>query len=242
MLRDGKGVRVDEALCTLDHVERLLEALGLDDALAGGDDAVGLVHVGAVLGGVAHALDVGRVVDEVDTLAGRADGLEMAEGFTHPVHDAALLDQRLHVRTAGDEDGVEERGTHAFEVVVGLHALAGLLAFAVGKDVLALRADGEGHGARALECSDNAVVGDWVVAVRDQNGDAARDDRGRFRLEVSLRESSGLLAVVETKLLRRCGSTGLLSNCLRETEVNHAKALGHAVVDEGIIAVVKLER
>jgi hypothetical protein len=128
-------------------------------------------------------------------------------------------------------------------VVVGLDALgAAVLVLAGGVDGSAAGADGVGQGAGALESADHGVVSDRVVAVGDDDGDTTGLDGGHLRHKVGLAETLGLLAVVGAAfLLRDLVGADELGDLLGEAEVDVAQALGHLVVDPGVVAVVELE-
>ena len=186
MLRDLESVVVKEVLSALDHLQTLLEALRRHLSHSNDTIAVGDLAGDREL----HAGDLAGHLDELDGLAGRADGFEVAVGFTDPVHGAALLLQRLdRLRAAGDEDAVEHGAAHALEVVVGFDALGAVLVLARGVDGRAAGADGVGQGASTLESADHGVVGDRVVSVGDHDGNAARLDGGDFGHEVGLAET-----------------------------------------------------
>ena len=214
MLRNLKSVIIKEILRPPDHPQPLPETLRLHICHSNNAIRVGNLARNRKL----HPRNLASHLDEINSLARRADGFQVPVGFAHPVHGAALLlEGRDGLRAAGDEDAVEHGAAHALEVVVGLDArgAAGLV-LAGGEDGGAARADGVRQGAGALERAEHGVVGDGVVAVGDEDGDAARLDRGDGGHEVGLAEALGCLAVVGTAfLLRDFVGTDELGDLLR---------------------------
>lgn len=100
MLRNTIRISVQEVLSALHHLEALLKALRLADS-SRRHDTVGIEHVA---GAVYHAVDITGCLHELDGVAGGADGFAVAEGFAHPVDNAALLLERGDVLAAGDVD------------------------------------------------------------------------------------------------------------------------------------------
>ena len=239
MLANLPRIRVDEVLSTFRHRERLLEALRRRSR--GGHDAVMVHDLGAACSAEFQAVDLAGQFDELDAFARGADGFQMPERFAHPVHHAALLLQRLDVGAAWYEDGVEHRGAHAFEVMVWLHALSARFVFAVGVDRLPFGPDDEGECFGGLERGYDAVEGDGIVAIADNDGDAACGDGGLGGVEFGYAETFGFLTMVWSERLGRCWSAAHFCDGLGKAKVDFAKALCHAVVDDWVVAMVELE-
>lgn len=104
----------------------------------------------------------------------------MAECLAHPMYRAPVFAKCGDgLRATGDVDGVIHGGALALEVVVcdDPAACAGFV-FTRGEDLVAAGGDGEGEGAGSGEGRFDAVVGELVVAVCDEDGDHAGGDGG----------------------------------------------------------------
>lgn len=239
MLRNRKRVRIHEVLRPSRHLHHLLETLWAN--LARGNNTVAIHYLARRR--ERHPREIDGVADELHGFARRTDRLEVPEGFPDPVHGAAVLAERSDgIRAAGDEHRVEEGGAHAFEVVVCYHTLARGLVLALGEDLVATGGDGEGEGAGGGQRGFDAVVGNGVVAVCYDDGDHAGGDGGFLGGVFELGEALCLLIVLGTGLFQLRGiAAHHVGDGLREVEIDFREAGRHALVDDGVIAVVELE-
>lgn len=231
-------VRIDEVFGTLGHVQHLLEALGLGYARR-----YNTVAVNDILtpdGREVHTLQVAGQLDELYPFTRRANGFEMAKGFSDPVEGTTIFLQRFDMRATRDEDRVKHGRSHTFKVVVWLNTLATFV-FAGGEDRLTLRPEGEGDCLRRYEGSLNTVVSDGVIAISDDDCNAARCNGWLLRLHESLRKGFRYVTVVWTARLGWSRGANSNSNGLSKLEVNIGKALDHTLIDDGIVAAIKLK-
>lgn len=242
MLRDLVEELAHKVRGALENLHAFLEALGLL-LPARSNNTIPLDGVRALR---RRHLDIERaaqrLLDEIDGLTGRAQRLEMAERLGDPVLDLAVLAQGCDVGPAGDEGCVEHGRALAVVVVVRDDALGGGPVLAVGVDGGALGADDEGQGHGGLDGGLHAGEGDGVVAVADDDGDAAAHDSGCLGEKLGLGEVRGAAAVVLLEGLGWDRGADHLGDFLGELEVDFGEAVaGEAFVDDGVVAVVELE-
>ncbi len=115
------------------------------------------------------------------------------------------------------------------------------LALSIGEDSLPLVADDDGEGFCGSEGGHDAIEGDGVITVRNQDGDAAGSDGGLFGVKDRHTEIAGLVTMVWFALLRWSWGAGFFGYSFGELQVDIAETLDHAVVDDGFIAVVQFE-
>lgn len=188
-----------------------------------------------------HPLNRTRDLHQLDTFPCGTNGFQVPKSLAHPVNDTTLFLESLNVGPAGYEDGVEHCTSHALEMVVWLNAFP-ILVLAISKDGLALGTDDERKRLRGFERSHDAVEGDRVVPVRNENGDAAGSDcrlRGVARRHA---ERGAFLAMIGASRFRRSRCATLFRDGLGETEIDVAQALRHAIIDDRIIAMVQFKR
>ena len=178
------------------------------------------------------------------TLSNGADSLAVTERFPHPMNRASVLSKRLRaLASARNDERVEQRAALALEVVVRPHAaLAGANLNAFGIHPAAAGADDPGGSTTSLDGCPEALDLCEVETVRDKDSDAARLDRRLLRRIVQLRERRRRLAMVLTRRLFRNDAADVDCDLLREIEVDVVEQLAVRLVDDGIIAVRKLER
>lgn len=114
----NKVLGVLEDLDGLAEVLRLLRTVGSDDTVPFCDAAA------AGVGDLETGHDGEGFLDEVDSLAGSTESLQVAKGFADPVPDLAVLGQGLDVRTTGDEGRIEHGRAHTVIEVVWGNTLA----------------------------------------------------------------------------------------------------------------------
>lgn len=222
-----------EASSTLGNLDSILEALRPD--LLESDNTVALVHLGLVADG--NLGKGNRLGNEINRLASSTDSLEVTERLTDPVKSTTILGELLNsLGATGDEDGVNHGRAETLEVVVGLDGRA------VGSsDLGTTGTDHKGNGQVGRDGGVGSVVGDVVVTIGDEDSNAARLDGGSLGRELSLAEVDSLLAVVGVTSGSRSLTANHLGNGLSKTDIDIGKTLNHAAVDNGILAVVKLE-
>ncbi|KAI9166472.1 LOW QUALITY PROTEIN: putative two component histidine kinase [Paramyrothecium foliicola] len=238
VLAEREHELLKEALGVLGNLDHLAEARRV--SIPQGHNTVALR--GLAGRGGRNLGQLNGLVDQVDTGAGSANGLEVTERLTHVVQGATILGQRRdRLVAAGNEDGVEHGAALALEVVVGDDAGAGGAVLAGGVDGRAARRNDEGKGLGGLQGAVHGVEGDGVVAVGDNDGDAARHDGRLLRQEVKLAQVLGLLAVDLPARAAGLVAAHHLGDGLGEVHVDLSDALDHALVDDGLVAVVQLE-
>ena len=173
-----------------------------------------------------------------------ADGLEMSVGFTNPVDSTAVVPERQgRLSTGAEEDGVKHGRAHTLEVVIRQDTLVttGGLINASGVDCSPARRHHKGKSALGLECSSQRGQCFQLEPIGDDDSDATRVDSGRSRRIVELRKTRCLEAMVLSRGSLWDVCTDHLSDSLREVEVNIGEALGHALVHDRVVAVVKFK-
>lgn len=224
-----------------DDLESFPEALGLL-LLDACHHAVRLDDA-APFGCERHRVRLGKhLLDQRDRLARRPQRLQVSERLRDPVPDLPVLRrQRRDVRPARDEGRVEQRRAHPVVLVVWYHALAGRPVLTLGVDGLASGADDDGQcpcgGRRAAD----ARKGNGVVAVADDDGDAPRRDGRDLGRELDLGEAGDSAAVILFACHRGRRGADHGGHLLREGEIDLSHAQHHAVVHDGVVAVVELE-